>query len=97
MAVLHHSSKELLERTALSIVESGYEPEIFKSAFQTWENFDHSISIVSQTIEEDSDEAEEKDEEEMATAAKTVKSSGAGMITSNKRSANLLPENIWIN
>ena len=33
MAVLHHQSKEMIERMTISIIESGYEPEIFKSSF----------------------------------------------------------------
>jgi hypothetical protein len=33
LSTLHQQSKELTERIAISIVESGYEPEVFKSAF----------------------------------------------------------------
>ncbi len=59
---LHQQSKELAERIAISIVESGYEPEVFKSAFVVggWQNFEHTL-IPSQTSgknDEDSDEGE---------------------------------------
>jgi hypothetical protein len=40
-----------VERIVLSIVESGYEPEIFKSAFVLggWQNFEHTSQMMAKT------------------------------------------------
>ncbi len=46
---------------SITIVESGFEPEIFKEVFGNWQNFDHGEPGA---IQESSDEYEESDEEE---------------------------------
>jgi hypothetical protein len=33
LVVLHQGSKDMLERISISLVESGFEPELFKTAF----------------------------------------------------------------
>lgn len=37
-----------MERVVLSVVESGYEPELFKSAFIIggWQNFEHTTTSL---------------------------------------------------
>lgn len=87
LSILHHPhGKEIIERVSFSIVESGYEPEVFKSAFKGWQNFDHTPSSAATIVEEDS---EGEEGEKMV--------GGVNVIVGNKRAANLLPENIWIN
>ena len=51
LGLLHQQSKDLVERIVLSIVESGYEPEIFKSAFVLggWQNFEHTSQMMAKT------------------------------------------------
>jgi hypothetical protein len=78
MAVLQSN----IERLTVSLVESGYEPELFKSAFNAWQNFEHMQA--STIVEEESDEEGEE------------KRKGGMVITGSKRAANLLPDNIWI-
>lgn len=80
MAVLQPSS---IDRLTVSLVESGFEPELFKSAFHAWQNFEHMQT--STIVEEESDEEGEE------------KRKGGLIIAGSKRAANLLPENIWIN
>ena len=79
MAVLQTN----IDRLTVSLVESGFEPELFKSAFSAWQNFEH---VQASTIveEESDDEGDEK------------RKGGMGIMGS-KRAANLLPDNIWIN
>lgn len=55
MSVLH--TPEVIERITLSTVASGYEPEIFKSSFQGWLNFEHSLQSA---VDEDSEEGGEE-------------------------------------
>ena len=44
-----------MERVVLSVVESGYEPEVFKSAFVLggWQNFEHTPQLMSKGGNED--------------------------------------------
>lgn len=85
LALLHNQSKELVERIALSIVESGYEPELFKSAFVDggWSNFEHTA--LSQISKNDLNEDSDGEETKTSTVTKTT------------TVADLLPENVWIN
>ena len=37
LGVLHKQNKDLIERgLSFSVVESGFEPEVFKTAFKEW-------------------------------------------------------------
>ena len=86
LSMLHQQSKDLAERIAISIVESGYEPEVFKSAFVVggWQNFEHTLlpSQSSGKNDEDSDEGE--------TSKKQAQSASRPPIE-------LVPDNVWIN
>lgn len=42
LAVLHQQSREFIDRLTFNIIESGFEPEVFKTAFSTWQNFEHA-------------------------------------------------------
>ncbi len=87
LSLLHQQSKELTERIAISIVESGYEPEVFKSAFivDGWQNFEHTLlsTQVTGKNDEDSDEGEA--------------SSKAQKQSSSRPPIELVPDNVWIN
>ncbi len=54
IALLNQQSKDIVDRVALSLVESGFEPELFKTAFLGgWQNFEHASLKQSQTTAED--------------------------------------------
>jgi hypothetical protein len=58
--VLHQGSKDMVERISISIVESGFEPELFKSAFLGgWSNFETKATISATQEQYDSDGGEE--------------------------------------
>jgi hypothetical protein len=79
------------------MIESGYEPELFKSAFPSWLNFDHATSLSIAAIEEDSDEAQGGSDEEDEGVTRGTVTTGGYVIKASKRALNILPENIWIN
>lgn len=104
LAQLHQQNKDLIERSlTFSMIESGYEPELFKSAFPSWLNFDHAATSTITAIEEDSEEeaAEDGSDGEGETGAVVARGTAVAtsgyVITARKRALNLLPENIWIN
>lgn len=84
LSLLHQQSKELTERVALSIVESGYEPEIFKSAFvlDGWQNFEHTLLTAGKNNDEDSDEGDPQKSQAQSATRPPIE---------------LVPENLWIN
>ena len=59
-----HSSNGWLNKMTITMVESGFEPELFKEAFNGWTNFDHT---QMGGIHESSDEYEDSSEEESKT------------------------------
>ena len=61
LTVLHQSA---VEKMSIGVVESGFEPEVFKSAFiEGWQQFDHVESGNGQSIME-SDEEDSSEEED---------------------------------
>ena len=53
LALLHPKGAAHIEKMAINIVESGFEPDIFKQAFREgWQNFEHSSQSIG--IQEDS-------------------------------------------
>jgi len=80
LALLH---PEHTEKMAVSIVESGFEPEIFKQAFREgWQNFQHSGQNIG--VEEDSDDEEGGKKERKQTLVL-------------KTNIDIIPEGFWIN
>ena len=78
-----HKDPQILERMAITQVDSGLEPEIFKTAFkEKWQNFDHESKFEM----EDSDE-EVKEESPQQQRKFTV----------NNQQLDLIPESIWYN
>jgi hypothetical protein len=67
-------------------VESGYEPEVFKSAFVFggWQNFEHTLlpSQSSAKNDEDSDEGESSKKQAQSASRPPIE---------------LVPDNVWIN
>lgn len=81
--LLHPKGYEQIDKMSISLVESGYEPEIFKSAFKDgWQNYDHSQAVG---IEESS--GEESEEESKKPDKKSE----------IKQNYDLIPESYWIN
>ena len=76
----------------ITMVESGFEPELFKEAFNGWTNFDHT---QMGGIHESSDEYEDSSEEESKT--QVAKQKSISKKDKNKKVVELLPENFWIN
>ncbi len=57
LGVLNQQSREVIDRLSISTVESGFEPELFKSAFSAWLHFEQLSTTV---VEEESDDEEEE-------------------------------------
>lgn len=54
LAVLHNQNTVYLEKMAISVTESGFEPELFKTSFKDgWQNFEHISSQVDEADSED--------------------------------------------
>ena len=85
-----HTTNDWLNKMTVTMVESGFEPELFKEAFVGWNNFDHT---QMGGIHESSDEYENSSEEESKTEVVKQKS----ISKKEKKVVELLPENFWIN
>jgi hypothetical protein len=40
LVVLHHGFNDMLDRISISLVENGFEPELFKKFLGCWQNFE---------------------------------------------------------
>lgn len=71
---------------SINQVDSGYEPEIFKSAFKEWQNYEHNNANVDL----------EDSEEDLGTDVTPGDASNPRRMTAiNNDFANLIPETIW--
>ena len=98
LALLHQQSKDLVERIALSTIDSGFEPDLFKSAFMGgWQNFESPITSLatptSASKDEDSDGGEENKQQQLLKRKTTI----AASEIKPKGNIKIIPENIWIN
>eukprot|EP00347_Sterkiella_histriomuscorum_P002563 403367666 len=85
---LHPNDKDYIERMSISLIESGFEPELFKKSFKDgWQHFDHTTMVgIQESSEEESDKEESKQETQQIQQKK-----------SKLFNIEIIPENFWIN
>lgn len=64
ISLLRLKDEAAIEKVALSQIEDGYEPEVFKQCFGDWQNYDIGAAPVEAIEESDEDSDEEEKEED---------------------------------
>ncbi|CDW90641.1 UNKNOWN [Stylonychia lemnae] len=91
LCFLHPQGQDQIEKMAISFIENGYEPEIFKKQFKDgWQNFDHTMAGIIESSDEEEDEEKPSLDDTMMINQK-ISEKGS------KIKVELIPESYWIN